>query len=145
MFSQLFETKYNKFGFEDMQYATQHPDQFLIINTMAIHEQDCLIKHTLHYHMEEKLINDILAGIENSRKKFVVYGKNSNDDTVEKKYKQLISLGFSEVYIYRAGMFEWMLLQDIYGKEEFPTSTKVLDILKYKPPKTFGKYYLEYK
>ena len=93
----------------------------------------------------EKLINDILAGIENSRKKFVVYGKNSNDDTVEKKYKQLISLGFSEVYIYRAGMFEWMLLQDIYGKEEFPTSTKVLDILKYKPPKTFGKYYLEYK
>jgi hypothetical protein len=144
MFSQLFETKYNKFGFEDMQFATQHPDQFLIINTMAIHEQDCLIKHTLHYQKEEKLINDILAGIETSRKKFIVYGKNSNDDSVEKKYKQLVNLGFSEVYMYRAGMFEWMLLQDIYGKEEFPTTAKVLDILKYKPPKTFGKYYLEY-
>ncbi len=27
-------------------------------------------------------------------------------------------------------MFEWLLLQDIYGFESFPTTSKVLDILK---------------
>jgi len=145
MFSQLFETKYNKLGFEDMQFATQHPDQFLIINTMAIHEQDCLIKHTIPPHLEEKLINDILSGLEMGRKKIIVYGKNTSDDTVERKYKQLVNLGFVDIYLYSGGMFEWILLQDIYGKDEFPTSSKVLDILKYKPLRTFGKYYLEYK
>ena len=30
-------------------------------------------------------------------------------------------------------MFEWLLLQDIYGNEQFPTLGKELDILKYKP------------
>jgi hypothetical protein len=35
--------------------------------------------------------------------------------------------------MYLGGMFEWMLLQDIYGRDEFPTTSKVLDILKYKP------------
>jgi hypothetical protein len=144
MFSQLFETKYNKLGFEDMQFATQHPEQYIIINTMAIHEQDCLIKSTIPLHLEEKLINDILGGIQAGRKKIIVYGKNTSDESVEKKYKQLVSLGFTDLYLYGGGLFEWMLLQDIYGKEEFPTTTKVLDILKYKPPKTFGKYYLEY-
>jgi len=144
MFSQLFETKYNKLGFEDMQFASQHPEQYIIINTMAIHEQDCLIKNTIPPYLEEKLINDILVGSHTGRKKIIVYGKNTSDESVEKKYKQLVSLGFTDLYLYVGGLFEWMLLQDIYGKEEFPTTTKVLDILKYKPTKTFGKYYLEY-
>ena len=30
-------------------------------------------------------------------------------------------------------MFEWLLLQDIYGTELFPTTTKEVDLLKYKP------------
>jgi len=64
------------------------------------------------------------------------------DTTVEKKYKQLASLGFSEIYLYSGGMFEWMILQDIYGNAEFPTTSKVLDILKYKPSRTFGGHYL---
>ena len=37
-------------------------------------------------------------------------------------------------------MFEWLLLQDIYGDDEFPTTTKELDILKYKGVP--AKYYL---
>jgi hypothetical protein len=41
--------------------------------------------------------------------------------------------GFPEVYVYSGGLFEWMLLQDIYGQDEFPTTKKVLDILKWKP------------
>ena len=29
-------------------------------------------------------------------------------------------------------MFEWLLLQDIYGYDNFPTTIKELDILKYR-------------
>ena len=42
-------------------------------------------------------------------------------------------LGFQNVYLYMGGMFEWLLLQDIYGIDEFPTTNKFLDILYYKP------------
>ena len=143
MFSKLFETKYKKLTFEDIQFIIQYPDQYVIINTMNINEQDCLIKYTVPYQMEEKIVNDLIANCE-FRKKIIVYGKNTNDESVEKKYKQLIGFGFLEVYLYVGGMFEWMLLQDIYGKEEFPTTAKVLDILRYKPVRIFGNRYLEY-
>lgn len=139
----IFETKYKKLSFEDIQFIIQYRDQYVIINTMTINEQDCLIKYTVPYQMEEKIINDLIANCE-FRKKIIIYGKNTNDESVEKKYKQLIGFGFLEVYLYVGGMFEWMLLQDIYGKEEFPTTTKVLDILRYKPVRTFGNRYLEY-
>lgn len=143
MFSNFFETKYKKLSFEDVQFVIQYPDQYVIINTMSISEQDCLIKYTVPYQMEEKIINDLIINCD-FRKKIIIYGKNTNDDSVEKKYKQLRGFGFMDVYLYVGGMFEWMLLQDIYGKEEFPTTTKVLDILRYKPVRTFGKHYLEY-
>ena len=41
-------------------------------------------------------------------------------------------------------MFEWLLLQDIYGTKEFPTTKKELEILKYKPNKVFGIHMIEY-
>lgn len=142
MFSGLFQTQYKKIMFEDIQFAIQYPDQFVIINTMSINEQDCLIKHTIPYHMEEKYINELLTSFDLHSKKIFIYGKNPSDDSVEKKYKQLLGLGFSEIYLYGGGMFEWMLLQDIYGKDEFPTTSRVLDILRYKPGRTFGGHYL---
>jgi len=37
------------------------------------------------------------------------------------------------VHIYPGGIFEWLLLQDIYGDDMFKTTSKELDILKYKP------------
>ena len=30
-------------------------------------------------------------------------------------------------------MFEWLLMQDIYGNDDFKTTQEELDILKYKP------------
>jgi hypothetical protein len=74
----------------------------------------------------------MLGNYDFNKKKIIVYGKNSIDETAEKKYSQLKTLGFSELYLYSGGLFEWMLLQDIYGNTEFPTTKKVLDILKYK-------------
>ena len=49
-----------------------------------------------------------------------------------KKYEQLIGLGFTNIYIYPGGLFEWLCLQDIYSKDEFPTTREELDILKFK-------------
>ena len=76
--------------------------------------------------------------------KIVIYGKNSNDEKLYNKYNQLISLGFYNVYVYPGGLFEWLMLQDIYGEKEFPTTKKELDILKYKPNKVLNVSLLEY-
>jgi hypothetical protein len=141
MFSNIFQTTYKKISFEDMQHAIRLTDQYIIINTMSVAEQDYLIKNTISYQMEENIINDLLNKYDMKTRKFVVYGKNANDESAEKKYKQLVSLGFADVYIYLGGMFEWVILQDIYGTDEFPTTRKVLDILKFKPAKMLGQMY----
>ena len=132
MFSGLFQTSYKKINFEDIQYAITKPNEYIIINTLPISEQDCLIKNTLPYEQEEKTINELLNNYDLNNKKIIIYGKNANDESSEKKYSQLRTLGFSEIYLYTGGLFEWLLLQDIYGSVEFPTSKKILDILKYK-------------
>lgn len=132
MFSGLFQTSYKKINFEDIQYAIKKSTEYIIINTLPISEQDCLIKNTLPYEEEENTINEMLNNYDFNKKKIIIYGKNANDETAEKKYNQLRTLGFSEIYLYSAGLFEWLLLQDIYGNTEFPTNKKILDILKYK-------------
>jgi len=103
----------------------------VIINTLPITEQDCLIAGTMNIQHEERIINQFLST--NCSVKIIIYGKNANDDAIYTKHKQLVDLGFKNVYIYLGGLFEWLLLQDIYGNDEFKTTKKELDILKYKP------------
>jgi hypothetical protein len=126
-----------RINFEDIQYSIKNRETTVIINTLSNTIQDCLIKNTIPSYQEEELINNL---IKTGRKdiKIIIYGKNSNDDTVYKKYQQLVQLGFYQVFIYTGGLFEWMLLQDIYGADDFPTTKKELDILKYKGNKVFG-------
>jgi len=121
-----------KITFEDIQYALKHKSDFIIINTLSVTEQNCLILNTIPYDTEERVMNELLNNYTTKEKRIIIYGKNTNDDTVEKKQNQIRGLGFTEVYVYMGGMFEWMLLQDIYGHSEFPTTSKVLDILKYR-------------
>ena len=68
----------------------------------------------------------------NKSHNIIIYGKNCNDDSVYKKYNQFIDLGFTNVYLYLGGLFEWLLLQEIYGKQLFPTQGEENYILKYK-------------
>lgn len=124
-----------KIGFEDLKVLIDKKDT-VIINTMSSTEQYCLIKNTILYEKEEQTINDLLENC-NYKMKIVVYGKNNLDDTVEHKYKQLVGLGFLQIYIYQGGMFEWLLLQDVFGETEFPTIGRTLDLLKYSPKKRF--------
>ena len=119
-------------GFEDVLAATKDAQRFVLINTLPASEQDCLIANTLLADREETVINEMLTQYEKVERKIIVYGKNSTDTTVDKKYRQLLSLGLGEVFVYYGGLFEWMLLQDIYGEREFPTTRKVVDLLKYR-------------
>ena len=57
-----------------------------------------------------------------------------------KKYEQLVGLGFINVYIYPGGLFEWLLLQDIYGSDDFPTTIVDRDHLKFKGKSMFTTY-----
>jgi hypothetical protein len=130
-----------KINFEDVQLVIKNPESYLLITTLTEIEDICLIKDTIPIKKEETIINNCLYTGKN--KKIILYGKNANDDSVYKKYKQLLSLGFYNVFIYIGGIFEWLLLQDIYGFEEFPTTIKIMDILKYKSTPQLSIYMLE--
>jgi hypothetical protein len=121
-------------GFEDVLAAIQDPERFIIINTLSASEQDCLISNTTPIDREEHVVNEMLSQYEKVERKIILYGKNSTDTSVDKKYRQLLSLGIGQVYVYYGGLFEWLLLQDIFGEREFPTTRKVVDILKYRGP-----------
>lgn len=131
-----------KCNFEDVQQAVLKNHNYILINTLDKNEQDCLIYSTLSYKEEERTINNLLR--ENNKIHIIIYGKNNNDETIYNKYKQLINLGFTNVYIYLGGLFEWLCLQDIFGDDEFPTTKKELDLLKYRGVSILTRKMLNY-
>ena len=126
----------NKINFEDMKYM-QNNSNSIIINTMDPYKQNCLIDGTLPISKEEITLNNLLSKGK-LEENIIIYGENSTDNTLIKKYNQLNKLGFVNVYIYMGGLFEWLLLQDIYGKDYFKTTTSVNDFLKYKGTQKFN-------
>lgn len=131
-----------KINYEDMQTVIKNPEIYLIINTLPPNEQQCLIINTTAANDEEILMNKFLK--DNKSIRIIIYGKNCNDETINKKYQQLYSLGFYNIFVYLGGMFEWLMLQDIYGKDLFPTTKKELDLLKYKSNQLLSISLLEY-
>lgn len=124
-------SKQNIVNFEDVQKFVSERDH-VILNVMDDADQDTLISKTLSAVAEVDALNTLMDDGEFDRK-ILVYGRNGGDvEKVLKKQKQLVALGFTEVYIYLGGLFEWVLLQDIYGTELFKTTRRVADILRYK-------------
>jgi hypothetical protein len=130
-----------KINFEDMQTVYKNPELYLLINTLPVLEQGCLIYNTIKPEQEESVMNRYMMG--NKGIRIIIYGKNSNDEFIYKKYNQLAGLGFANVYVYIGGLFEWLMLQDIYGFDNFPTTSKQLDLLKFKPQKRLNISYIE--
>ena len=127
-----------KVNFEDVQFIINSSKKnYILINTLSKYNQDCLITNTLPIDKEEQIINGCLS---NPNIHIVIYGKNTNDEKIIEKYKQLVNLGFRNIYIYPGGIFEWLCLQDIYGKEDFPTTKEELDLYKYRPKSKFNEY-----
>jgi len=123
-----------KVNFEDIQQIFRTNQNSLLINTLSESKQSCLIKGTVSIQDEIRLINE---NMHRSSINIIVYGKNTSEMSPYKKVEQLMGLGFYNVYLYPGGLFEWLCLQDIYGFEEFPTTSKELDILRYKPVSAF--------
>ena len=132
----------NIINFEDIQQIISQ-NRGIIINTLPSVNQTCLIKNTIPAANEEEIMDKCLQ-----RRNFtigiVVYGMNANDHSVYNKQQQLQKMGFSNVHVYPGGLFEWLCMQDIYGQNEFPTTSKELDILKYKARSKFTGLLLEY-
>lgn len=131
----MFKEPPKRISFEDMQYA-QKAD-LLIISTLSNNDQQILIYHTTSSINEIQAVEQALR----SKQPIIIYGKNGSDENVYTKYDQIIKLG-GIAYIYVGGLFEWLLLQDIYGIEEFSTTNKTLDVLKYKPINILNTKYL---
>jgi|TARA_B110000259_G_scaffold183369_1_gene228522 hypothetical protein len=121
----------NKINFEDVQSIVQNGDG-IIISTLPAERHQCLLSGTLSVEEEVAVLNQSLSSDNPSELRIVIYGENSCDDTIVVKYSQLTKLGFNDVHIYVGGLFEWLLLQDIYGCELFPTTSVEKDFLKFK-------------
>jgi len=132
-----------KINYEDIQYVLKNTETHILINTLDDSDQGCLLPNTVNIHKEVELINKFIQ-LGNKQIKIIIYGRNCNDEKIYAKYKQLVSLGFYNVYVYTGGLFEWLMMQDIYGHSEFPTTKKELDFLKYKPNKVLNIPLLEY-
>jgi len=128
-----------KIGFEDIQYIFNCNKDFIIISTLSENEQDCVINNTVTPKNEVDIINKAIG---KTSLYIVVYGRNCTDDSIFEKYHALTSLGFTNVFVYPGGLFEWLCLQDIYGDENFPTTMKERDLLKFKPSIKLNKLLL---
>uniref|UniRef100_A0A6C0JMN8 Rhodanese domain-containing protein n=1 Tax=viral metagenome TaxID=1070528 RepID=A0A6C0JMN8_9ZZZZ len=120
----------SSYNFDIIQHNITNKHDFILINTLLDNNQDCLIKYTINAKKENEIINELLH--KNKKKEIVVYGMNHKDISIIKKYTQLKKLGFTNVHIYFGGLFEWLLLKEVYGSINFPTDGETNDILKYK-------------
>ena len=114
-------------NFEDVKNVEKN--NYLLISTLPDSSQDCLIYCTIPVDKEVKLVEESIK----NKSIIIIYGFNYTDSSIYKKYNQIKALGHNNVYIYQGGLFEWLVLQDIYGDSEFKTSSYILDHLKYKP------------
>ena len=122
---------YQNIHFEELsEMINNNSSSCVIINTLPLNEQNCLIKNTLNGNIEVETINNLIR--QDKTKKIIIYGRNYRDISIYKKYKQLKTLGFVNVVVYIGGLFEWLCLQDIYGINNFQTIGTEVDILKYK-------------
>lgn len=132
-----------------------------LVNTLPLSEQDCLIAGTMtaqqeieymdKWMMEERKggggiqvlarlfsfpndDDDVKDPQEKIPRKIILYGKNAQDKSPWAKRRELIHVyGFeeTEICIYVGGLFEWMLLQEIYGPTLFPTTIVEKDLLRF--------------
>lgn len=123
----------NKVNFDDIKKVKNN--DHVLINTLNANRQFCLIENTIPIDKEVEVVQRAIK----DNKVIIVYGENSNDYTIYKKYNQLLSIGHKNTYMYCGGLFEWLMLQDIYGSDNFKTTSYDLDILKYKPSSDLNK------
>lgn len=112
-------------------YQNSSHSNYVLINTIDVSKQSCLIEYTCPIEHEERIMNELLS--KNRDIHVYIYGKNTCDKNVLKKLYQLQEMGFTKVYVYIGGLFEWLCLQDIYSEAYFKTIGTYTDLLDYAP------------
>jgi hypothetical protein len=109
--------------FEDVQRG----DALLI---SVLDDPAVLISGTTPFEGEVAAVEAALA----AGQPVVVYGANWSDARVAAKCAQLTSLG-GDPRAYVGGMFEWLLLQEYYGRELFGTTgaASAPDLVEFRP------------
>jgi hypothetical protein len=122
--------RFNLIGFDDMiEFISDR--SVVLITTMSDSMGPHRIVGTLSPTDEIDEINRCIANCTHNRR-IVIYGENSSDESGFRKSEQLRGMGFTDIYVYGGGLFEWILLQDIYGADTFKTNQPIDDILRYK-------------
>tara|TARA_Y100000748_G_scaffold303727_1_gene309857 strand:+ start:2960 stop:3376 length:417 start_codon:yes stop_codon:yes gene_type:complete len=124
---------FSKVSYGSVQDIVMKNTNALLVCTLDKKNEQYAIEKTIAIENEENVINNMMKKRQHDLI-IVIYGENMYDDTVIKKYTQLKKIGFKNCYIYFGGLFEWFLLQDVYGQEVFPTmSTPMNGCLSFKP------------
>lgn len=120
-------SSYPRCSFQELQ---QKKGEFILINTLPLNKQNFLIHGTIPGVQESERINACLY--KNKKIEIIIYGIDYQDLSVYKKFAQLKSLGFVNVFIYMGGLFEWALLQEVYGTnfKTFGCVSDPLDVYK---------------
>jgi hypothetical protein len=121
---------YSSYDFDILSNKIISGYDMVLINTLPDIQQGCLIKNTITANKETDFINELFKI--NKKKEIIIYGKNHRDLKIIEKYNQLKKLGFTNVFIYFGGLFEWLLLKEYYGEINFPIDGKMGDISQYK-------------
>lgn len=121
-------SSYQHYTFKELQNKLENKKgEFILLNTLPIQDQGYLIKGTIHATIENDFINGLAK--KDKHKEIIIYGRDHHDMKVIEKYNKLKKIGFTNVYIYFGGLFEWSLLQEIYGFSNFQTDGNVSDPL----------------
>ncbi len=121
-------SSYQHYTFKELQNKIDNKKgEFILLNTLPIQEQNYLIKGTINAVSENDFINSLVKKDKN--KEIIIYGRDHHDMKVIEKYNKLKKFGFTNIYIYFGGLFEWSLLQEIYGASNFQTDGNVNDPL----------------
>lgn len=100
----------------------------VLISVFDEDDQNLLIVGTVSCAKEVEAVERAIA----AKTSILVYGRNWHDERVYAKYAQIKKLG-GLVKVYLGGLFEWILLNEIYGNDRFPLTAKVVDLYQYRP------------
>lgn len=90
----------------------------LLLAAPSVDTQPWRIHGTLSADEEERQINRLVergSKNEDRPKHIVYYGLNSTDTSPETQARKLMSHGL-EASVYRGGLFEWVLLRELFGE-----------------------------
>lgn len=104
-------------------YITDNSAKVILLATPQVDAKMWRIDRTLTPEMEEREINRIIQKYSSSGKapeeKIVYYGLNSVDRSPDEQAAKLASHGI-EASVYRGGVFEWLLLREVFGTDNYP-------------------------